>query len=102
MNNIDRRDAGLAYRADMIFLPEMIDCKKKLKVLNSTDPWEYDKIEEAVRELLPNAEKPALVLPFICEYGKHITIGKNFFCELQLYYAGCGNHYDWGKLSVRS
>lgn len=81
MNNIDRRDAGLAYRADMTFLPEMIDCKKKLKVLNSTDPWEYDKIEEAVRELLPNAEKPALVLPFICEYGKHITIGKNFFAN---------------------
>ena len=60
MNNRDRRDAGLAYRADMTFLPEMIDCKKKLKVLNSINPWEYGKIAEAAKELLTNAQDPIM------------------------------------------
>ena len=81
MTNSERRDREMAYIADTVVFGEMVDCKKKLKIMNELDRWEYEKINEAAKEVLPNSENLSIIPPFYCEYGTHITIGKNFFAN---------------------
>lgn len=53
VNNKDRRDAQMAYRADKYIFEEMSVCRGK-------------------------SENAFLTPPFFCDYGSHIEVGKNF------------------------
>ena len=79
MNNRERRDREIAYIADAEVFGEMIECRKKLKVLNGLDRWEYEKISAAAKEVIADSGDLAVVPPFYCEYGTHIHLGKNCF-----------------------
>ncbi len=81
MTNAERRDQGMAYIGDEQIFSEMAECKKKLKKLNEIDCWEYEQVNLAAKEVIPNSQNIFVVPPFYCEYGTHISTGKNFFAN---------------------
>ena len=81
MTNSQRRDKEMAYIADTQVFREMAECKRKLKKLNEIDRWEYEKINLAVKEIIEDSQNIIVFPPFYCEYGTHISIGKNFFAN---------------------
>lgn len=81
MTNAERRDKGMVYIGDDQVFAEMAECKKKLKKLNNLDRWEYEQINLATKEVIPNSQNIFVIPPFYCEYGTHICTGKNFFAN---------------------
>lgn len=81
MDNRERRDAGMAYISDDSVMEEQKRCRKILHKLNTAEPWDFEKIEKTVRELLGKSEDAFINPPFYCDYGSHIEVGKNFFAN---------------------
>lgn len=81
MNNIERRDAQIAYRGDMDIFREMQACREILQRLNTADRTDYEGIAALVKELLGKSEGAVINPPFFCDYGSHIEVGKNFFAN---------------------
>ena len=81
MNNIERRDNGMAYIADENVAEEIIRCRRLLQQLNTTDLADFKSVACIVRELLGKSENAFINPPFFCDYGKHIEVGKNFFAN---------------------
>ncbi len=79
MDNIERRDSGLAYKADEAVFEELIQCRKLLFELNHTPYYDFEAIAEIVGQLFGKAENAFITPPFYCDYGKHIEVGKNFY-----------------------
>ena len=61
MNQIERRDAGLAYIADNAVFEEMQKCKGILQKLNFIDRRDADGISKLVKELFGKSEGPLLI-----------------------------------------
>lgn len=81
MNNIERRDKGLAYISDEMVMEEQKKCRKILQKLNFMDRADFAGIAEVVKELLGGSEGAFINPPFYCDYGSHIEVGKNFFAN---------------------
>ena len=81
MNQIERRDAGLAYIADNAVFEEMQKCKGILQKLNFIDRRDADGISKLVKELFGKSEGAFVNPPFFCDYGSHIEVGKNFYAN---------------------
>lgn len=81
MDNIERRDKGLAYIADEKVYAEMLKCRKLLFKLNHTDYDEVRELSELTAALLGKSENAFIIPPFFCDYGSHIETGKNFFAN---------------------
>lgn len=81
MDNIERRDAGLAYISDDAVMSEQKECRKIVQRLNTVDRSDFDAITEIVKELLGKSEGAFINPPFYCDYGSHIEVGKNFFAN---------------------
>lgn len=81
MNNIERRDCGMAYISDEAVMKQQAECRKILQKLNTLDCSDFDRISEIVKELLGKSEKAYINPPFYCDYGKHIEVGKNFYAN---------------------
>lgn len=81
MNHIQRRDAELPYISDASVMEEQRVCRRILQRLNTVDRSEYEQIAAIVKELLPGAENAMINPPFYCDYGTHISVGKNFFAN---------------------
>lgn len=81
MNNIERRDKGLAYIADEKAFEEMKNCRRLLQKLNNADWSDLEEIASIVKNLFGKAENAFVNPPFFCDYGKHIEVGKNFFAN---------------------
>lgn len=81
MDNIERRDAGLAYISDEAVMKEQMKCRKILQKLNTADRSDFDTIAEIIKELLGKSEEAFINPPFYCDYGSHIEVGKNFFAN---------------------
>lgn len=81
MNQIERRDAGLAYISDDSIFEEQLVCRKILQKLNFMDRSDFQGISEVVKELLGKSEGAFINPPFYCDYGKHIEVGNNFFAN---------------------
>lgn len=81
MNHIQRRDAELPYISDASVMEEQRVCRRILQRLNTVDRSEFEKIAAIVKELLPGAENAMINPPFYCDYGTHISVGKNFFAN---------------------
>lgn len=81
MTNSERRDKGMVYKGDQQVFAEMAECKKLLKKLNTLDRWEYEQINRAAKEVIPDSKSLFIIPPFYCEYGTHIKIGENFFAN---------------------
>ena len=81
MNNIERRDKGLAYISDDTIMAEQAKCRKILQKLNFMDRSDFAGIAEVVKELLGEVEGAFINPPFYCDYGSHIEVGRNFFAN---------------------
>ena len=81
MNNIERRDRELAYCSDDAVMEEQKVCRRILQKLNFMDRSDFDGIAGVVRELINCGENAFINPPFYCDYGTHITVGKNFFAN---------------------
>lgn len=81
MNNIERRDLGMAYISDEAVIEEQKRCRKILQRLNTVDRSDFDEIGRIVKELFGKSEGAFLNPPFYCDYGSHIEVGKNFFAN---------------------
>ena len=82
MNNLERRDAQIAYIADDAVMAEMsMNCRKTLQKLNFMDRSDLSGICQVVKELLGTSDGAVINPPFYCDYGSHIHVGKNFFAN---------------------
>lgn len=81
MNQIERRDVGMAYISDESVMEEQKGCRRILQRLNTADRSDFDEIGRIVEELLGKSEKAFINPPFYCDYGTHIEVGKNFFAN---------------------
>ena len=82
MNNLERRDAQMAYIADNAVMAEMsMNCRKTLQNLNFMDRSDLSGIRQVVKELLGTSDNAVINPPFYCDYGSHIHVGKNFFAN---------------------
>lgn len=79
MNNIERRDLGMAYITDAAVMEEQKKCRRILQRLNTADRSDFEEIGRIVKELFGKAEGVFLNPPFYCDYGSHIEMGKNVF-----------------------
>ena len=81
MNQIERRDAGLAYISDDSVFEEQKKGRQILQKLNFIDRSDFAGISEIVKELFGKSEGAFVNPPFYCDYGSHIEVGKNFFAN---------------------
>lgn len=81
IDNINRRDSGMAYISDDAVMEEQKICRKILQELNFADRSDFDKLSAIVKELLGESEDAFINPPFYCDYGSHIKVGKNFFAN---------------------
>lgn len=81
IDNINRRDSGMAYISDDAVMEEQKVCRKILQELNFADRSDFDKLSAIVKELLGESENAFINPPFYCDYGSHIKVGKNFFAN---------------------
>ena len=81
MDHIKRRDAGLAYVSDGSVLEQQKRARRLTQALNTADRADFDKIAGIVKELFGKSDGAWVNPPFYCDYGKHIEVGKNFFCN---------------------
>lgn len=81
MNNIERRDAQMAYISDESVMNEQMVCRRKLQKLNFMDRSDLAGIAQVVKEILGSSEGAVINPPFYCDYGSHIHVGKNFFAN---------------------
>lgn len=82
MNNIERRDLGLAYVSDDAVFEEQKKTRKIMQRFNDADRSDFDLLSEIVKEMLGKTGKGTFINPpFFCDYGKHIEVGDNFFAN---------------------
>lgn len=81
MTNRERRDAHLAYIADAPIFEELAKARGLVQKLNTIDRTDGEGILKLIRQLLQTEQSPCIVPPFYCDYGRHISVGKNFFAN---------------------
>lgn len=82
MNNIERRDLGLAYVSDDAIFEEQKKTRKIMQRFNDADRSDFDLLFEIAKEMLGKTGKGTFINPpFFCDYGKHIEVGDNFFAN---------------------
>ena len=91
MTNQERRDAHLAYIADEPIFKELVRTRGLIQKLNAIDRTDEEGIRRLVQELLGTEQVPYIVPPFYCDYGNHISVGKNVFLTTT---APC---WTWGR-----
>ena len=81
MNNIERRDRGMAYISDDSVMEQQKKARILTQKLNTMDRSDYKGIGEVVKELLGKSEGAWINPPFYCDYGFNIEVGRNFFAN---------------------
>lgn len=81
MTNKERRDAQMPYISDDSVYEEQKRARILTQKLNTMDRSDYEGITKVIQELLQTEETPFINPPFYCDYGNHIKVGKNFFCN---------------------
>lgn len=81
MNNIERRDRGMAYISDDSVMEQQKKARMLTQKLNTMDRSDFRGIGDVVRELLGKSEGAWINPPFYCDYGFNIELGKNFFAN---------------------
>ncbi len=79
LNNIERRDADIAYISDEAIFAEQKVCRRLLQRLNTADADDFETHRAIVSELLGASENASINPPFYCDYGTRIRAGKNLF-----------------------
>ena len=78
MNNLERRDAQMAYISDEAVMEEQKVCRRILQELNTVDRSDFERIGQLVKQLFGKSEGAFLNPPFYCDYGSHMKWEKTF------------------------
>lgn len=81
MNNIERRNQGLIYHLGNEVIDEIGESRKRLQRLNQADWSDFERLRQLTADLLGHSEGALITPPFFCDYGTHISVGKNFFAN---------------------
>ena len=81
MNQIERRENGLAYISDEKVFDQQAECRKILQQFNFMDRSDFESIKKVAKELFGKSENAFINPPFYCDYGFNIEIGSNFFAN---------------------
>lgn len=81
MDHITRRDRQIAYISDETVMAQQKKCRNILQKLNFMDRSDFEGIVQVVKELIHAPEGAFINPPFYCDYGFHITVGKNFYAN---------------------
>ncbi len=88
MDNLTRKQNGMAYVADDRCNALMSENRRKLHEFNNADCWTEDGIKrqtERLRDILGSmGENVTILPPFHCDYGSNIKVGDNFFANYNL------------------
>lgn len=94
MTNQERRDMHLAYIADASVSRELQRTRRLIQKLNTMDRADKAGILGLVQELMLTEQTPYIVPPFYCDYGYHISVGKNVFINFNC------TLLDVGKITI--
>lgn len=95
-NNRVRMDAGKIYDpGDEAILQEQSGCLEKLYDFNSTRPFEMEKRNQLLKEMLGSVGEGCYIEPpFHANWGgKHVYMGKNVYANFNLTLVDDGNIY---------
>ena len=81
MNNIERRDRGMAYISDDSVMEQQKRARILTQRLNTADRSDFSLLASIVKELLGRSEGAWINPPFYCDYGFNIEVGRNFFAN---------------------
>ncbi len=81
MNNIERRDRGMAYISDDAVMEQQKRARILTQKLNTMDRSDFKGLGEVVKELLGKSDGAWINPPFYCDYGFNIEVGRNFFAN---------------------
>ena len=81
MNNIEKRDKGLAYISDDSVFEQQKNARRLTQEFNTADRADFKKLQSIIEELFAKCENPFVNPPFYCDYGFNIEVGKNFFAN---------------------
>lgn len=80
MDNRTRRDNEMAYITDKNVFDEMLINRKLVQEFNNTECTDIKKLSELTSQILGGVGKNCCITqPFHCDYGKHISVGDNFY-----------------------
>lgn len=94
MDNIERRNKGMAYVTDDSVMEQQKNARVLTQKINTMDRSDFDGIADVVKELLGKSDKAWINPPFYCDYGFNIEVGKNFFANYNC------TMLDVGKITI--
>lgn len=82
MDNITRRDQGMAYIADQSVFEQMKVTRTLISQFNHAPADDFETLDALAHKIIGKSGKNlAINQPFYCDYGTHITVGDNFFAN---------------------
>ena len=81
MNNIERRDKGMAYISDDSVMEQQKCARILTQKLNTMDRSDFKGISDVIKELFGRSDGAWVNPPFYCDYGFNIEVGSNFFAN---------------------
>ncbi|MBR6926217.1 MAG: sugar O-acetyltransferase [Bacteroidaceae bacterium] len=87
MTEKEKMMSGEVYSAiDPVLLKELKDVKEILAKYNKLPPSDYDAQRAMLRNLLGSMgdDEAVIIQPFYCDYGRQISIGRQFFANFNL------------------
>ncbi len=92
MNQRERMLAGLPFKIWQDgLLDELKDAKKLLYRYNHCKPDNWRKLDKLIRKILGKAGGWVCVdQPFHCDFGKNISVGENFYANVNCVILDCG------------
>lgn len=79
MDNITRRNNGMAYISDKSVMEQQKKARELTQKLNTMDRSDFGGLQSVVKKLLGKSENAWINPPFYCDYGFNIEVGKNLF-----------------------
>ena len=87
MTEKEKMLSGEVYSAkDPVLLKELKEVKEILAKYNKLPPSDYDAQRAMLRNLLGSMgdDEAVIIQPFYCDYGRQISIGRQFFANFNL------------------
>ena len=81
MNNIERRDKGMAYISDDSVMEQQKRARILTQKLNTMDRSDFKGISDVIKELFGRSDGAWVNPPFYCDYGFNIEVESNFFAN---------------------
>lgn len=86
MTEYDKMLRGEVYNGAESTLKEMLNkCKDLCREYNNIQPTQVKERNRKLHEILGTCDEDTFInQPFLCDYGKHIRVGRHFFANFNL------------------